>query len=483
MTRRLRRTQRRRAGPRAHRVTRSRAISRRAARTCASPTRARRRRSRRSSPPRCRTSHVAAGPFTAATFAGADLIAISPGVAEGSAGDRGRRRARRRARRRHRALRARAAARAEGARDHRLERQDDGDRADRRAVPRRRARDGRRRQHRRRRARRAAGGLRTGRTSSCSSCRASSSRRRPRSQPTAATVLNVTENHLDRYAGIDDYAAAKARIFARRRHPGAEPRRSALARDAPSRAASCRRSAPACPNRRRRGASSIAARRAADAPETWLARGGALLAPGVGPDARRPAQRAQRARRARARVGRRQDRPRACSPRSRASKACRTGCSRSPTRAACCSSTIRRARRSPRRAPRSTGLGRPVVLIAGGDGKGQDFAPLTAAVDAHCRAVLLIGRDAPAIERALAGTRAVVEHAGTLDAAVARAMRSRGPATPCCCRRPARASTSSRTTSSAASAFGDLVRDASRRRTRMPRDACTRPARCGPSAC
>jgi UDP-N-acetylmuramoylalanine--D-glutamate ligase len=31
---------------------------------------------------------------------------------------------------------------------------------------------------------------------------------------TAATVLNVTENHLDRYSGMDDYAAAKARIFA-----------------------------------------------------------------------------------------------------------------------------------------------------------------------------------------------------------------------------------------------------------------------------
>ena len=47
------------------------------------------------------------------------------------------------------------------------------------------------------------------------------------------------------------------------------------------------------------------------------------------------------------------------------------------------------------------GIGRPVVLIAGGDGKGQSFAPLRAAVDARCRAVLLIGRDAPAIERAL----------------------------------------------------------------------------------
>ncbi|HZW72299.1 MAG TPA: Mur ligase family protein, partial [Caldimonas sp.] len=33
-------------------------------------------------------------------------------------------------------------------------------------------------------------------------------------EPTAATVLNVTENHLDRYAGMPEYAAAKARIFA-----------------------------------------------------------------------------------------------------------------------------------------------------------------------------------------------------------------------------------------------------------------------------
>ena len=31
--------------------------------------------------------------------------------------------------------------------------------------------------------------------------------------PRAATVLNITEDHFDRYAGLDDYAAAKARIF------------------------------------------------------------------------------------------------------------------------------------------------------------------------------------------------------------------------------------------------------------------------------
>src|SRR5206468_8368607 len=42
------------------------------------------------------------------------------------------------------------------------------------------------------------------------------------------------------------------------------------------------------------------------------------------------------------------------------------------------------------------GFRTPVVLIAGGDGKGQDFAPLATAVAAHARAVVLIGRDAAA---------------------------------------------------------------------------------------
>jgi UDP-N-acetylmuramoylalanine--D-glutamate ligase len=73
------------------------------------------------------------------------------------------------------------------------------------------------------------------------------------------------------------------------------------------------------------------------------------------------------------------------------------------------------------------GLGRPVVLIAGGDGKGQDFVPLKDAVDAHCRAVLLIGRDASLIARALAGTSALVEQAGTLDVAVRRALQLATP--------------------------------------------------------
>lgn len=52
------------------------------------------------------------------------------------------------------------------------------------------------------------------------------------------------------------------------------------------------------------------------------------------------------------------------------------------------------------------GLKQPqkVVLIAGGDGKGQDFSLLAAAVQANGRAVVLIGRDAPLIEAVLLTT-------------------------------------------------------------------------------
>jgi len=67
------------------------------------------------------------------------------------------------------------------------------------------------------------------------------------------------------------------------------------------------------------------------------------------------------------------------------------------------------------------GIERPAVLIAGGDGKGQDFRALKSSVDADCRAVLLIGRDAPLLATALAGTPAHIEQVGTLDAAVDRA--------------------------------------------------------------
>ena len=65
--------------------------------------------------------------------------------------------------------------------------------------------------------------------------------------------------------------------------------------------------------------------------------------------------------------------------------------------------------------------GRRLVAILGGDGKGQDFAPLVAPLAAHARAVVLIGRDGPAIGALLAAAPFPVESAATLPEAVRRA--------------------------------------------------------------
>jgi UDP-N-acetylmuramoylalanine--D-glutamate ligase len=60
-----------------------------------------------------------------------------------------------------------------------------------------------------------------------------------------------------------------------------------------------------------------------------------------------------------------------------------------------------------------------LVVILGGDGKGQDFAPLAAAVAQHARAVALIGQDAPLIEKALAQTGVPMQRHESLEAATA----------------------------------------------------------------
>ncbi|TVO64174.1 UDP-N-acetylmuramoyl-L-alanine--D-glutamate ligase [Denitromonas ohlonensis] len=67
------------------------------------------------------------------------------------------------------------------------------------------------------------------------------------------------------------------------------------------------------------------------------------------------------------------------------------------------------------------GLQRSVLLIAGGDGKGQDFSPLREPVTRHARAVILIGRDGPQIAAALDGTHVPIEFAADLPRAVLRA--------------------------------------------------------------
>ncbi|GBC55609.1 UDP-N-acetylmuramoyl-L-alanine--D-glutamate ligase [Pseudomonas sp. WS 5018] len=61
-----------------------------------------------------------------------------------------------------------------------------------------------------------------------------------------------------------------------------------------------------------------------------------------------------------------------------------------------------------------------LVLIAGGDGKGADFSALRAPVARYCRAVVLLGRDAPRLAEAL-GEAAVLIRVASLEEAVQRA--------------------------------------------------------------
>ncbi len=73
-----------------------------------------------------------------------------------------------------------------------------------------------------------------------------------------------------------------------------------------------------------------------------------------------------------------------------------------------------------------SGLAAPLLVIAGGDGKGQDFAPLAAAFGGKVRRALLIGRDAAALGAALAGV-CEIEYCASLEAAVAAAARAARP--------------------------------------------------------
>jgi len=231
----------------------------------------------------------------------------------------------------------------------------------------------------------------------------------------AATVLNVSDDHLDRYAGLDHYARTKAGIF---EGDGAQ----VLNRD------DARVMAMALPERMRVGFGVDAPPRAGDYGlierdgRTWLARGANCL---IAADEL------------------------ALAGRHNATNAlaalalCEAGLSLPPESLL---AGLRAFRGLPHRvelvAERADGVrfyddskgtnvgatvaalegfDRPVVLIAGGDGKGQDFTPLADAFARRARAVVLIGRDARLIADAVAGCDVPLEHAADLDAAVARA--------------------------------------------------------------
>ena len=72
------------------------------------------------------------------------------------------------------------------------------------------------------------------------------------------------------------------------------------------------------------------------------------------------------------------------------------------------------------------GMQGPLVMIAGGDGKNQDFVPLADAFRGKVRHTVLIGRDGPAIARALRGI-CTVEFCASLEDAVRAAARAAQP--------------------------------------------------------
>lgn len=226
-------------------------------------------------------------------------------------------------------------------------------------------------------------------------------------RPTAAAMLNLSEDHLDRYASLDEYGAAKARIFI-----GAALQ--ILNRD------DARSMAMAIPGRR-------AVTFGLDAPpreedlgvvDGKLVRGRETIVPlaELGIHGAHNVANALAACALVSALGARIS-PQALKdfkglPHRLQVVATRRGVDwYDDSKGTNVGATVAALR----------GLGRRAVLILGGDGKGQDFAPLKDAVARHAAKVLLIGRDAPIIEKVTGGERcASLEEAVEKAAAIAR---------------------------------------------------------------
>ncbi|WP_342130533.1 UDP-N-acetylmuramoyl-L-alanine--D-glutamate ligase [Hydrogenophaga sp. OTU3427] len=266
-------------------------------------------------------------------------------------------------------------------------------------------------------------------------------------EPTAATILNVTQDHLDWHGDMDAYAADKARIFGRQglmllnRQDGRvmalrpEPvvqREGKVTRTLPARDhASFGTDLPSRPGdwgiEDVNGMSWLVRALAVD--ETRKVRRGDTSAPEVYMQRLMPAE-ALRIR----------GRHNACNALAALALATSTGAPLGPMLHG-----LREYRGEPHRVEPVTivgeveyfddskgtnvgatlaainGLGteRRLVVILGGEGKGQDFTPLAEAVARHVRAVVLIGRDAGRIREALAHTGVPLFDADTLEAATA----------------------------------------------------------------
>jgi UDP-N-acetylmuramoylalanine--D-glutamate ligase len=267
-------------------------------------------------------------------------------------------------------------------------------------------------------------------------------------EPTAAVVLNLSQDHLDWHADMDDYAAAKSRVFGTRAAMVLNRDDAAVMRMGPAPAASGKGarsgSAKTTP-----AAARTVLRFGSDLPTqigdfgledvnglSWLVR-----AVGSGEKAARGAQEEvliQRLMPADAlRIHGRHNATNALAALALVTLA---GCPLAPVLFG-----LREYRGEPHRmqsvavvadveyfddskgtnvgatvaALHGLGSQRRLVLILGGDGKGQDFAPLAAPLAAYARAVVLIGRDAGRIRQALAGqTGLAVVDANTLEQAV-----------------------------------------------------------------
>ncbi len=229
----------------------------------------------------------------------------------------------------------------------------------------------------------------------------------------AATVLNLSEDHLDRYRGLNEYAAAKARIF---QGGGVQ----VLNRD------DSRSLSMALPGRKTISFGLDAPPRAEDwgliesSGEKWLAQGSDMLL-----------------RAGEIRLAGLHNAANALA----ALALCReVGLPCAPLLAA-----LREFKGLPHRVElvgeasgvrwyddsKGTNVGSTVaalaglarggakiVLIAGGEGKEQDFSPLKSAVARSARSMVLIGRDAPLIESAVAGAGVPVRRAASMDEAV-----------------------------------------------------------------
>ncbi len=228
----------------------------------------------------------------------------------------------------------------------------------------------------------------------------------------SATVLNITPDHMDRYRSVEEYAAAKERIF----HGNGlmvlnldDPRVMAMA--SPGRRTACFGVSPP------RDDSDFGLVRTGG--EDWIARGARALIPvaelrlagrhnvanvlaaaaladavGVPVDAMRRALSGFKGLRHRMEVIGDRDGVLWIND----SKGTNVG------------ATVAAL----------NGMDRPVVLIAGGDGKGADFSLLRDAVRRRVRALILIGRDATLLEEAL-GDLVPAVHAADMPEAVREA--------------------------------------------------------------